>query len=284
MASTYYWPGVRPLVRIAGAHAAVIMRLGHLFTFLLRAVAAVPATLRHYRAEFVRMLSDVTWGNGSIVVGGGTAGVIIVLGAAGGAIIGIEGFNALHLLGMEPAVGLVVATASTRELAPIMAALAFAAQAGCRFTAQLGAMRIAEEIDALESMAIRSMPYLVTTRLLASVVGVVPLYLMCLAANYLAVRVVVGLSGGLSSGTYEHYFQLVLSGPDLVYSLLKAVIFVLLTSSVQCYYGFYATGGPQGVGIATGQAMRASISVMILVNLLLTLALWGLSPGARLGG
>jgi phospholipid/cholesterol/gamma-HCH transport system permease protein len=96
--------------------------------------------------------------------------------------------------------------------------------------------------------------------------------------------VVVGLSGGLSAGTYEHYFQLVLNGPDIVYSLLKAVVFVILTSTVQCYYGFYAAGGPQGVGIAAGRAMRAAISLMIVVNLLLTVALWGIGASARLGG
>ena len=91
---------------------------------------------------------------------------------------------------------MIASTATTRELAPIMASLAFAAQAGCRFTAQLGAMRISEEIDAMEALAIRPIPYLVTTRLMASVVAVVPLYLLCLALNYVAVKVVIGLSVG----------------------------------------------------------------------------------------
>ncbi|MEV0546477.1 ABC transporter permease [Nocardia salmonicida] len=284
MAAQYYPPGVRPIYRAAVRLGSGVMRVGHMGTFLFRALFSIPVMLRHYRKEFLRILSDITWGNGSIVVGGGTAGVIIVLGAAGGAIVGLEGYNALHLLGMEPTVGLIASTASTRELAPIMASLAFAAQAGCRFTAQLGAMGIAEEIEAMEAMAIRAIPYLVSTRILASVVAMFPLYLVCLAANYLAVEVVVGLSGGLSAGTYQHYFQLVLNGPDIVYSLIKAILFVILTSTIQCYYGFYAAGGPQGVGTAAGRAMRASISVMILVNLLLTVGLWGIGSSARLGG
>ncbi|MGW4365836.1 ABC transporter permease [Nocardia takedensis] len=284
MAAPYRPPGTRTAARIGKPLGVAVMRLGHMFTFFVRAVTSIPVMLRHYRAEFLRTLSDIVWGNGSLVVGGGTAGVIIVLGAAGGAIVGLEGYNALHLLGMEPAIGLVASTASTRELAPIMASLAFAAQAGCRFTAQLGAMGIAEEIDAMESMAIRSIPYLVSTKLLASVVAIIPLYLVCLGVNYLAVEMVIGASGGLSVGTYHHYFQLVLTGPDILYSLLKAVVFVVLTTTIQCYYGFYASGGPQGVGIAAGRAMRAAISVMILVNLLLTVALWGIGSGARLGG
>ncbi|WP_174187843.1 ABC transporter permease [Nocardia barduliensis] len=284
MAATYHPFGTRAVIKYSKPVGVAFMRLGHMFTFFVRAVVSIPVMLRHYRAEFMRTLSDIAWGNGSIVVGGGTAGVIIVLGAAGGAIVGLEGYNALHLLGMEPAIGLVASTASTRELAPIMASLAFAAQAGCRFTAQLGAMGISEEIDAMESMAIRAIPYLVSTKLLASVVAIVPLYLVCLAVDYLAVELVVGASGGLSVGTYHHYFQLVLNGPDIVYSLVKAIVFVVLTTTIQCYYGFYAAGGPQGVGIAAGRAMRAAISVMIVVNLLLTVALWGIGASARLGG
>ncbi|MEE2033891.1 ABC transporter permease [Rhodococcus chondri] len=284
MASRYFPSGARPVAGLLASQVRLVVRLGHMVTFLVRALAAVPTTLRHYRKEFLRILSDVTWGNGSLVVGGGTAGVIIVLGAAAGAIVAIEGYNALHLLGLEPATGMVSSTATTRELAPIMASLAFAAQAGCRFTAQLGAMRISEEIDAMEALAIRSIPFLVTTRLLASVVAVIPLYLVCLAVNYLAVQTVIGLAGGVSSGTYDHYFSLVLSGTDIFYSLIKTVVFVVITTTIQCYYGFYAAGGPQGVGTAAGRAMRASISAMIVVNLLLTLLFWGLGSGARLGG
>jgi phospholipid/cholesterol/gamma-HCH transport system permease protein len=284
MAAPYHPFGTKAVIRYSKPIGVAFLRLGHMLTFFARAIVSIPVMLRHYRKEFMRTLSDIAWGNGSIVVGGGTAGVIIVLGAAGGAIVGLEGYNALHLLGMEPAIGLVASTASTRELAPIMASLAFAAQAGCRFTAQLGAMGISEEIDAMESMAIRAIPYLVSTKLLASVVAIVPLYLVCLAVDYLAVELVVGASGGLSIGTYQHYFELVLNGPDIVYSLVKAIVFVVLTTTIQCYYGFYAAGGPQGVGIAAGRAMRAAISVMIVVNLLLTVALWGIGASARLGG
>ncbi|WP_280262054.1 ABC transporter permease [Nocardia wallacei] len=284
MASRYYPPGVRPALA-AGRNVAVpIMRLGYMATFFLRVLGGIPVVLRHYRAEFLKMLSNVTWGNGSVVVGGGTGQVILVLGAAAGAIVGIEGFNALKLLGMAPATGMIASTAATRELAPIMASIAFAAQAGCRFTAQLGSMRIAEEIDALDAIAIRPIPYLVTTRMLASIVAMIPLYLACLAVSYLAVEIVVGLSGGQSPGTYEHYFRLVLSGTDIIYSLSKAIVFVILTTTIQCYFGFYAAGGPQGVGVAAGRAMRAAITVMIFVNLLMTMTLWGFDAGARISG
>nr|WP_194945981.1 ABC transporter permease [Mycolicibacterium malmesburyense]CRL72646.1 ABC transporter [Mycolicibacterium malmesburyense] len=284
MAAPYYPKGVRPILTASTSVAGLGIRLGHMMTFFGRAVAGVPLALTRYRKAFLTILSDVTWGNGSIVVGGGTAWVIILLGATAGAIVGIEGYQALHLLGMEPAAGLLSSTVSTRELAPVMAALAFAAQAGCRFTAQLGSMRISEEIDAIESLAIRPLPYLVSTRLLASVVAIIPLYILCLVVNYAAVQSIVTFAGGLSAGSFEHYFRLVLTGQDIVYSVLKAIAFVIITSTIQCYYGYFAAGGPQGVGIAAGRAMRASISVMIIANLLLTIGLWGIGSGARLGG
>jgi phospholipid/cholesterol/gamma-HCH transport system permease protein len=264
--------------------SAPVVRLGHMLVFFVRALVAVPLALRQYRREFASLLSDIAWGNGSIVVGGGTAGVALVLGLTVGALVGIEGYNFLDLLGLGPATGIISSLVNTRELAPIMASLAFATQGGCRFTAQLGAMRIAEEIDALESVAIRPIPYLVTTRLLASTVAAIPLYILCLAMSYLSTQLVVQVVSGGSNGAYLHYFSLMLAGRDILFSLLKAVVFVWIASTVQCYYGFYASGGPEGVGVAAGHGMRASITIVIMVNMLLTMALWSVDAGARFGG
>jgi phospholipid/cholesterol/gamma-HCH transport system permease protein len=287
MAPTRYLPFAPisvPLIPLYRRGTVPIIRLGHLLVFFFRALAGVPIALRQYTVEFLRLLSNITWGNGSIVVGGGTFGVAVVLGMTVGALVGIEGYNFLDLLGLGPATGFVSSLVNTRELAPLMASLAFAMQGGCRFTAQLGSMRIAEEIDALESIAIRPIPYLVTTRLLASVVAIIPLYAACLAIGYLTTQVVVGISSGGSTGSYLHYFSLMLAGKDIIYSLFKAVIFVWVASTIQCYYGYYATGGPEGVGVAAGHGMRASITVVIIINMLLTMALWGVDAGARFGG
>ncbi|ORW08099.1 ABC transporter permease [Mycolicibacter longobardus] len=282
--ATYRPPGAQVLLTAAGTVAQSMRRLGHMLSYFIEAIASIPVALRHYRHEFFRLLSDVTWGNGSLVAGGGTAGVAAVLGITAGALIGIEGYNLLDLLGLGPATGFVSSLVSTRELAPMMAALAFAMQAGCRFTAQLGAMRINEEIDALDSLAIRPIPYLVTTRLLASAVAVVPLYIMCLGMSYVSAQVVVRFSGGGSSGAYLHYFSMMLSPNDVVLSVLKAVVFVWIAAAIQCYFGFFARGGPEGVGVAAGHAMRSAITVVVTLNMLLTMALWGIDAGARFGG
>lgn len=284
MAAPFVPPLLAPFVRAYNRTTPPIARLGHMLVFFVRALVAVPLVLRHYRAEFVRLLSDIAWGNGSLVVGGGTAGVAVVLGVTVGALVGIEGYNFLDLLGLGPATGIISSLVNTRELAPIALSLAFATQAGCRFTAQLGSMRIAEEIDALESLAIRPIPYLVTTRLMASVIAVIPLYVMCLAVSYLTTQLVVRIISGGATGSYLHYFNLMLSGQDILYSLLKAVVFVWIATTIQCYYGFYASGGPRGVGVAAGHAMRASITLMVITNMLLTMAFWGVDTGGRLGG
>lgn len=285
MVSTKHTPAVlRPLQSLGDRAAGPVMQLGHILYFAAKAVAGVPVVLRSYRKEYTRLLADVAWGNGSLVVGGGTAGVALVLGVVVGVMVGIEGYNFLQLLGLGPAVGIISSLVNTRELAPIAAALAFATQSGCRFTAQLGAMRISEEIDALDTMAIRPIPYMVTTRLMASITAIIPLYIVCLGVSYLSTQIIVSLISGGSMGGYMHYFGLMLSGTEILYSVIKCVVFVAIASVLQCYYGFYASGGPEGVGVAAGHAMRAAITVVVIVNMLLTMAMFSLDSGARFGG
>ncbi|MGW4773893.1 ABC transporter permease [Nocardia sp. NPDC004278] len=287
MSSTYIPPLLRPLLQIkksAQAPVDMVARLGHQVFFFLRSVGSIPLALRHYPKEVWRLLSDVTWGNGSLVVGGGTIGVILILSAFGGMTVGIQGYTSLNLLGLSPITGAISAFATTRELGPLLAALAFAAQAGCRFTAQLGAMRISEEIDALESIAIRPLPYLVSTRMFAAMIAIVPLYCLGLAMAYISCSLTVQLIGNTSSGTYAHYFYQFLIPGDVLYSLLKAMVFVAITTFIQCYYGFFASGGPEGVGVAAGRAIKMCIIVVVFADLFMTLAIWGVNPGIRISG
>ncbi|BBZ67465.1 putative YrbE family protein [Mycolicibacterium insubricum] len=274
---------VRALADTGDALMRSAARVGHIVQFFWHVLAAMPVMWVKYRREMSRLLSDITWGNGSIVVGGGTLNVAAVLGVTAGALVAIEGYNALNLLGLGPATGMVSSFATTRELAPVMIAMAFIAQAGCRFTAQLGAMRINEEIDALDTLGIRSVAYLVSSRVLASVIAVVPLFLVALALSYLSSQI-ISVFAGQSAGSYLHYFGMFLETRDIAFATIKAVVFVFISSTLQCYYGYFASGGPAGVGVAAGRAMRASVTVVMIVNMLLTMALWGVISGARFGG
>ncbi|MGV9541272.1 ABC transporter permease [Nocardia beijingensis] len=287
MASSYTPPALRPLQTVGKAALAPVhanQRVGHQAVTFFQALIAIPFVLKHYRREVARLTADVGWGNGSLIVGGGTIGVVVILCAFGGIIVGMESFTALNLLTMSPLTGAISGFATTRELAPILATLAFAIQAGCRFTAQLGSMRISEEIDALESIAIRPLPYLISTRMIASTLTIIPLYSIGLATAYLATKVTVLFLGGTAAGTYDHYFFQFLIGPDVFFSLLKVVVFVLLSTFIQCYYGYVATGGPEGVGVAAGRAIKMVIVVMVFANLFLTLTIWGIDPGFRISG
>ena len=263
---------------------ALIQRLGHQVSFLLQVIAAIPHTLKHYRHQTGVLLVDVMWGNGSVIVGGGTIGVLVLMGAAVGASVGIEGYDALDMVGMGPLTGFISAYANTREMAPMIAGIGFAAQAGCRMTAEIGAMRISEEIDALEALGIRSIPFVVTTRVLAGMVTIVPLYVVTLVLSYVSCALVVNVLHGQSSGTYYHYFNSFIQPSDVVFSVLKALIFVTLIIAIHGYQGYYAGGGPEGVGRASGRAIRASIVTVVAADRVLTLLFWGDSAGIRISG
>ncbi|WP_067567823.1 ABC transporter permease [Nocardia acidivorans] len=287
MSATYVPPLLRPLQRLKGVASSprdFVARIGHQVFFFLRSIGSMPLAFKQYPKEVWRLLSDVTWGNGNLIVGGGTIGVVLILSAFGGMTVAIQGYTSLNLLGLSPLTGAISAFATTRELGPMLATLAFAAQAGCRFTAQLGAMRIAEEIDALESVAIRPLPYLVSTRMIAAMIAIVPLYCLALPFAYISCSLTVQLIGGTASGTFQHYFYQFLIPHDVLYSLLKAIIFVAITTFIQCYYGFFASGGPEGVGVAAGRAIKYCIIAVVFADLFITLAIWGVNPGIRISG
>src|SRR6202041_1770168 len=117
--------------------------------------------------------------------------------------------------------GVITSLANTREITPLVAGVALAAQDGAGFTAQLGAMRISDEIDALEVMGVNSVVYLVATRGWAALITMIPLYPPALVASFLAAELIVTKFFGLSPGTYQHYFQLYLPPIDIFYSFLK---------------------------------------------------------------
>src|SRR3954453_7960873 len=165
--------------------------LGHMVIFTGRALKAIPSTLRRYRAEVYRQMGQLTLGTGVAVTLTGTLLVILAESLFIGIEVGVEGFQSLNIIGIAPLTGFVSAYGNTREIAPIIAAVAIASQIGCKFTAQLGAQRISEEIDALEVMAIPSIAYLVTTRIIAAFVVVIPLYLVGLFGSYIATQVTV---------------------------------------------------------------------------------------------
>jgi phospholipid/cholesterol/gamma-HCH transport system permease protein len=261
-----------------------VVWLGELLSFVIAVIRAIPLVLRHHRSEVWRMIAEVTFGGGILAIAASTIFVSALLASVVGVQLGIEGLQGLNIIGLAPLAGLLSADGNTRELAPLLAGYGLAAQMGCRFTAQLGAMRVNEEIDALEVMSVPSLPYLVTTRLLAALISVIPLYLLALSGAYIATQLSVIAIAHQGSGTYLHYFYLFLNRSDVFYSVLKVIVFAILVTIVHCYYGFTATGGPEGVGQATGRAIRTSTVLIALSDMLMTVLFWGVSVPVKVTG
>ncbi|PRX46467.1 phospholipid/cholesterol/gamma-HCH transport system permease protein [Prauserella shujinwangii] len=257
---------------------------GEQLSFYARALAWTPRTLAKYRREILRLLTEVSFGTGALAVIGGTLGVMIGMTLFTGLIVGLQGYSALDQLGTAALTGFISAYFNTREVAPLSAGLALSATVGCGFTAQLGAMRISEEVDALDVMGVPSLPYLVTTRVIAGVTAVIPLYAVGLLSSYLASRQITVWFYGQSAGTYDHYFNLFLPPEDVLWSFGKVLVFSTLVILSHCYYGYTASGGPAGVGVAVGRAVRTSIVLIVVIDFFLSLAIWGSTTTVRISG
>jgi phospholipid/cholesterol/gamma-HCH transport system permease protein len=270
--------------KVVRAPVAGLDTLGEQFGFYVKALAWTPRTVRRYKKEVMRILAEVVFGSGSLAVIGGTVGVIVVLCFFTGTEVGLQGYAALDQLGIGSYTGFLSAYFNTREIAPLVAALALSATVGCGFTAQLGAMRISEEIDALEVMAVPSLPFLVTTRIIAGFVAVIPLYVLGLLSSYFATYAIEVYYYGQSAGTYSHYFHLFLPPEDVIWSFFKVLVFAIVVILIHCFYGYTASGGPAGVGVAVGRAVRTAIVLINILDFFLSLAIWGSTASVRLAG
>ena len=280
----YYNLPVRALRWASSGPLSALEDLGRQVAFHGRSFAAVPVVARRYRKETVRLLSEVAFGTGALAVIGGTVVIVVFMTFFTGLEVGQQGYKSLNALGASVYTGFISAYFNTRVLAPIIAAIALSATVGCGFTAQLGAMRVSEEIDALETISVRPVTYLVTTRLIAGFVAVVPLYVLGLLSSYVSTSLITTLLFKQSSGTYAHYFEQFLSKEDVLWSFGKVLVFAMIIILVHCWYGFTAKGGPAGVGQAVGKAVRTTITLVVIVDLLLDLAIYGSNVTVRLAG
>ncbi|MEJ2862911.1 MlaE family ABC transporter permease [Actinomycetospora flava] len=270
--------------RAVDAPLGVLDTLGDQASFYARTIGWIPKSVTRYRREVLRLLTEVAFGSGALALIGGTVVIVATLTFFTGSVVGLQSYSALNQIGTSAFSGFVTAYFNTREVAPLVSALALSATVGAGFTAQLGAQRVSEEIDALEVMAVPSLPFLVTTRVVAGFIAVIPLYVIGLVASYLAARLLVTNFYTQSPGTYDHYFNLFLPPQDVLYSFGKVLIFALAIILIHCFYGYNASGGPAGVGVAVGNAVRNSIVIFTVLDNLLTLAIWGTTTSIRIAG
>ncbi|MDT7730155.1 MAG: phospholipid/cholesterol/gamma-HCH transport system permease protein, partial [Mycobacterium sp.] len=221
--------------------------VGHVAWFVVTAFGSIGHALRYYRKETLRLIAEIGMGTGAMAVIGGTVAIVGFVTLSGSSLVAIQGFASLGNIGVEAFTGFFAALINVRIAAPVVAGVALAATVGAGATAELGAMRISEEIDALEVMGIKSISYLVSTRIMAGFVVIIPLYAMAMILSFLSGQVTTTLFYGQSTGTYEHYFSTFLRPEDVFWSFMDAIIIWVIVMLNHCYYGYYASGGPVGV-------------------------------------
>jgi phospholipid/cholesterol/gamma-HCH transport system permease protein len=261
-----------------------LTRLGVQTHFYGQTVRGIADALVYYRVELVRLIGQMSFGVGALAVIGGTVVIVGFLTLSAGSLIAVQSYNQLQQVGVEALAGFTSAFVNVRIVAPLVAVIGLAATIGAGATAQLGAMRISEEIDALEVMGVRTVAYLASTRVVAGVVVVVPLYCIAALMTFLATRVGTTLGYGQSTGVYDHYFYTFLNPTDLIWSFVQAVSTAVVVMLVHTYYGFTASGGPAGVGEAVGLSVRTSLVAASFFTLFVSLAVYGQSGSFHLSG
>ncbi len=270
------------LSKAAGWPSRFLDSAGKIAWFSIQAILEIGHAMRFYRKEIVRLIAEIGMGAGAMAVVGGTVAIVGFVTLSAGSLIAIQGFASLGNIGVEAFTGFLAAMVNVRLTAPIVTGQSLAATVGAGATAEIGAMRIAEEVDALEVMGIKSISYLVSTRLVAAAVVIVPLYAMSLIMAFAAAQLTTTVLYGQSSGTYNHYFHTFLRPEDVFWSFVQVIIISVVVMINHCYFGYNASGGPVGVGEAVGKSMRASLVVIQFVVLFASLALYGTNPNFNL--
>ncbi|ORW99281.1 ABC transporter permease [Mycobacterium triplex] len=260
-------------------------RVGVQVQFHVQTLRGIVDAATRYKFELLRLIAQMSLGGtGALAIIGGTVVIVGFLTLSAGALIAVQGYNSLSGMGVEALTGFISAYFNVRLIAPLVAGIGLAATIGAGATAQIGAMRINEEIDALEAMGIQSISYLASTRLISGVLVVIPLYCIAVLMSFLAARFGTTFIYGQSTGVYDHYFNTFLNPTDLIWSFFQAITMAIVIMLVHTYYGFTASGGPAGVGEAVGRAVRSSLVSAVLVTLFVSLAIYGQSGNFNLSG
>ena len=254
-----------------------IESLGYMVRFFGRTCQGV------FSGRVLRFTGEVLRQAGILILG--SVFIILLLVFILGLQCGIEGAYGAQTVGSPSFAGAFTALCDLREVTPYAFGYMMAAKVGTGFVAELGSMRISEEIDALEVMGFDSMLYLCSTRLLGMWLVLPFVYIAAVAAGFFAsyVAVVVQI-GKVSTGGYFQVFWQFQDPIDLVYSSIKAMAMATFVVLVGCYYGYTASGGPAGVGAATAKSMVVNIIGIHAIGLVGTQLFWGGNARSPIGG
>ncbi len=232
-----------------------IEEVGRIFLFLVETVQSSVTPPFRWRL-LVRQME---------FVGVRSVSVVVLTGTFTGMVLALQSSYGFRKFGAEGLVGTTVALSMTRELGPVLTSLMVTARAGSAMAAELGSMRVTEQIDALVVMAVDPVRYLVVPRIVAAFFM---LPVLCIVSDFVGVvgGYFVGVNLlGINAGTYLNNTTKYLALSDITNGLVKAACFGIILAAIGCYKGYNARGGAQGVGVATTEAVVLS-SVLILIN------------------
>lgn len=251
-------------------HVPLIDAAGEFFGFVFEGVRGM-RNVPNYTAEVLRQVGLLV--SGSVLV-------IVFISFISGASCGIAAEAIGQAIGAAIAGPLFSSFCVGREVVPFIFGFIVAAKVGGGIVAQLGAMRVNEEVDAMEVMGIPAITYLVSTRIAAAAIVMPVAYLISLGAGMGASWIASFVrSGTVSQGTWEFVFYTVTSPSDLIYSLIKGIVLSTGVILVALYFGFRVRGGPVEVGTATAQSMAVNLILVTVLNMILTFLFWGFDPG-----
>jgi phospholipid/cholesterol/gamma-HCH transport system permease protein len=247
----------------------VVDAAGEYANFLIRGIRGI-AHVTPYASEVLRQ--------GSLIALGSVL-VIVWMSFLTGAVCGVTGSAISRAIGAGVAAPIFGAFCTTREVFPFIFGFIVAAKIGGGIVAQLGAMRVSEEVDAMEVMGVSSITYLISTRMLAAIVMLPVAYLVGWAAAQGGAWLASLVRGGeVSQGTWEFAFYTAIDPVDLIYSVTKGLVLSFAVIGTALYYGYRVTGGPVEVGEAVARSMAVNLLAVTVLNMILTFVFWGFNP------
>ena len=259
----------------ASPRSGILTESGDLLGFGIRVIREIPVAIRLYPAEIGRQMGLLVRSNGLVVLA-----MLVMLGA----LLGITGTVLFEGLGLESYVAAMPAMPLMRGIAEIVFGWILAAKAGCGIVAELGAMRISEEIDAMEVMGVRPIPYLIGTRVVAAAVVLPFLFVAGLKVFFLSAKFFyVDFLHTVSAGGYSNVLYLLQSPRDLFIAILWGTVVGITVTIVSCYYGYNAKGGPVGVGRGTAQSMLVNLVLISLIAMLMAQIFYAQNLGEAFG-
>lgn len=265
----------KPRKTPADVTAGGVTSTGNLVKFGYDAFRGMPVAVRLYPSEIVRYAGLLVRQNSAVIIA-----VMVLMGLLLAMTAGVLFMN----IGTESYVAAIHTIGTMRGVGQVVFGWIFAAKVGCGIVAELGSMRISDEIDAMEVMGVRSVPYLVSSRLLASIVVAPFIWIVSLILHWIASYVIhVNYLEVTSHGGYTTFLFLFQNMRDLMVTLLWVILMVIAVIIVACYYGYNVRGGPVEVGRNTAQAMLVNLVLISILAMMLVQLFYGNDANAPIG-